>query len=149
VNPEPDHASDPLEGFQVWVDVAVAWGDMDAFAHVNNTVYFRWFETSPIAYLERIGFRTGAGVPMKIGPILASTGCRFRRPVTFPDRIRVGARVTEIMEDRLIFEHRVMSHTSGALVAEGTGVVVTYDYERGIKAKVPDAVREAIASLGE
>jgi hypothetical protein len=43
----------------------------------------------------------------------------------------------------------VISHTSLALVAEGTGIVVTYDYEQGIKAKVPDAVRKAIASLGE
>lgn len=43
-----------LEGFPVVIELPVVWGEMDAFAHVNNVVYFRYFESARIAYLERI-----------------------------------------------------------------------------------------------
>ena len=61
-----------LEGFPVIVEFPVAWGEMDALGHVNNIVYFRYFETARIAYFERVKLlelmeKTG------IGPILAST----------------------------------------------------------------------------
>lgn len=146
MSPSTPEATDPLQGYPVTVEIDVAWGDMDAFAHVNNTVYFRWFETARIAYLEGIGVR-GDGVPRGVGPILASTHCRFRRPVVHPDRIRAGARVVEIGEDRLHFEHRVVSLSAGRLVAEGGAVVVTYDYSRGEKAPVPGEMRAAIEGL--
>ena len=41
-----------LEGYQVTIDVNVAWGEMDAFEHVNNVVYFRYFESVRMAYFE-------------------------------------------------------------------------------------------------
>ena len=52
------HDSSPpaaLAGFPVVVSWPVQWGDQDAFGHVNNTIYFRWFESGRIAYLKRLG----------------------------------------------------------------------------------------------
>ena len=132
--------------FPVVVEVAVAWADMDALQHVNNTVFFRYFETARVTYLERIGFaddRAQAGV----GPILASTHARFRRPVTYPDRLLVGARTTEVGEDRFEQAYRVVSERQGEVVAEGGGVVVSYDYRGAGKARLPGPVGEAIARL--
>lgn len=135
-----------LAEYPITVDVPVAWGDMDAFGHVNNTVFFRWFETARIAFLEAIGFVAG-GEGGGVGPILASTSCRFRRPLAFPDTITVGVRVTALEEDRFEHAYRVVSHALGEVAAEGAGVVVSYDYGAKRKAPIPDAVRRAIRAM--
>ena len=134
-----------LDGYPITVDVVVAWGDMDAFGHVNNTVFFRWFETARIAFLEAIGFT--AGGDRGIGPILASTSCRFRRPVTYPDTVTVGVRVDDVQTDRFTHRYRVVRAGTGEIVAEGEGVVVAYDYGAGHKAPIPADVRRAIEHL--
>ena len=84
-----------LEGYPVVISVTVQWGDQDAFGHVNNTVYFRWFESARIAYFLRIGLRT-LQADERVGPILASSSCEYRKSITFPDTVRVGVRVTRI-----------------------------------------------------
>ena len=134
-----------LAGFAVIVEIPVRWGDMDAFGHVNNTVFFRFFESARIEYLRAIEFIGGAD---GIGPILASTHCRFRRPVAFPDTARVGARTTALDEDRFTMEYRLVSDALGEVAAEGGGVVVSYDYGAARKAPLPAAVRERIIALG-
>jgi len=124
----------------------VAWGDMDAFGHVNNTIYFRWFETARIAFLDAIGFTAG-GESGGVGPILASTQCRFRLPVAFPDAVTVGVRTASVEADRFTHRYRVVSRRSMEVVADGEGVVVSYDYERRVKTAIPAAVRAAIDEL--
>ena len=138
--------SDDLTGYPIVLEVPVRWGDLDAFGHVNNTVFFRWFETARIAFLAAIDFTAG-GDRGGIGPILASTSCRFRRPVQFPDTITVAVRVTSVEEDRFGHEYRVVSHALGEIVAEGAGMVVSYDYGARGKTPIPDAVRQAIERL--
>lgn len=144
-NSEPE---DPLTGYPVVVQLPVAWGDMDSFRHVNNTVFFRYFETARIAYLDRIGFEQEMQ-ESGIGPILASTHCRFRRPLTYPDTIRIGARTTELHGDRFVMEYRIVSEAHGAVAADGGGVVVAFSYRTHVKAPVPAAVRQAILGLGD
>ena len=138
--------NDQLAQYPMQVDVPVAWGDMDAFGHVNNTVFFRWFETARIQFLKAIQFAAG-GESGAVGPILASTSCRFRRPVAFPDTVTVGVRVTSVEEDRFTHAYTVVSAARGEVVAEGEGVVVSYDYGAGRKATIPEQVRTAIDRL--
>lgn len=132
-----------LAGFPVVIETAVAWGEMDALGHVNNVVYFRWFESGRIAYLDRIGF-LGGGPGSAVGPILAETRCRFRRPLHWPDVVRIGARAVAVEEDRFTMEYRVVGLSAGVVAAEGSGVVVSYDYGANRKAALPAAVRAAI-----
>jgi acyl-CoA thioester hydrolase len=101
-----------LSRYPVVIDLPVAWADMDYFRHVNNTVFFRYFESARIAYLERIGFADESSVT-RVGPILHSTHCRFRLPLTYPDRVRVGARATELRDDRFTMEYLVVSERLG------------------------------------
>lgn len=132
--------------FPVIVEVPVAWAEMDVFRHVNNTVFFRWFESARIGYLERIGFDDG-GKHAGLGPILASTHARFRKPVFYPDTVLVGARASEVGEDRFTMEYAVVSTTQNVLAAEGGGVVVSYDYPNHRKAPLPAAVVANIRSI--
>ena len=136
-----------LDDYPVVLTLPVRWGDMDAIRHVNNTVYFRYFESARIVYLERMAVVEGGGFPRRIGPILASTSCRFRAPVTYPDTVQAGARVTDVGEDRFRMEYAVASEKLGRLAATGEGLIVTYDYERGHKVPLPDDWRAAIDAI--
>jgi acyl-CoA thioester hydrolase len=135
-----------LAAFPVVVEVDVAWGDMDSYAHVNNVVYFRYFENARIAYLDRIGW-SALKLEAGLGPILHSTSARFRKPVTYPDHLLVGARITDVQPDRVTFDFRLVSTTLNAIACEGQGVVVSYDYRAATKTPIPDAIRTAIAKL--
>jgi acyl-CoA thioester hydrolase len=135
-----------LEGFPVIVEFPVAWGDMDAMQHVNNVAYFRYFESARIAYFGRTGLwefmeKTG------IGPILASTQCRFRAPLAYPDVVSIGASVSDIGLDRLTMSYIVVSHKLSKVAAVGDGVIVTYDYRNNLKVPVPAEVKRNILDL--
>jgi acyl-CoA thioester hydrolase len=132
--------------FPVVVEWPVAWADMDYFRHANHAVFFTWFEGARIAYLDRIGFRELTD-QRQVGPILASTHARYRRPVIYPDTVVVGARVVEVGDDRFTQEYRLVSRAQGEVAAEGGGTLVSYDYAAARKAPLPDPVREAIRRL--
>jgi acyl-CoA thioester hydrolase len=135
-----------LPGYPVAIEIPVAWGEMDAFQHVNNVAYFRYFESVRIAYFERADAladmaRSGQG------PILAETSCRYRLPLTYPDRLTAGARVSAVGEDRFTMEYAVASAKAGRIAAEGEAVVVWYDYRSRTKAPLPAALRARIEAL--
>src|ERR1700685_4134364 len=117
--------ADLLAGFPVIVQQNVVWGEMDAYQHVNNVVYFRYFENARLEYIRRLDWfalekATG------IGPILASTQARFRRPLAYPDTILIGARLLALDADRFHLEHKIVSAVLGDVVTEGQGTIVTY-----------------------
>jgi acyl-CoA thioester hydrolase len=119
---------------------------MDSYAHVNNVVYFRYFENARIAYLDRVGWNSSKETA-GLGPILHSTSARFRKPLSHPDHIWVGARVTDVQSDRVAFDFRIVSAKWNATAAEGQGIIVSYDYRAEAKCPIPAAVRKAIEEL--
>ena len=137
---------DPLAGFPVVIDQPVDWGDMDAFGHVNNVAYFRYFENARVEYFRRIGwwdYLTETGV----GPIVGATQARFRRPVKYPDTLRAGAKVLSFGTDRFTIRHVLVSRASGEMVTEGDAVVVCIDYRANAKVPVPEELRKRIDAL--
>jgi acyl-CoA thioester hydrolase len=121
---------------------------MDALGHVNNIVYFRYFESARVAYLTKINFidpEANDGV----AAILASTQCDFRKALAYPDTASIGARVVEVSpsRDRFTMEYRVVSHRLQKIAAEGKGVVVAYNYRDKRKAELPEVVRKNIQTV--
>ena len=109
-----------FSGYPVIYETSVAWGEMDAFQHVNNVVYFRSFESARLYYLEQ----TPAMAELAetgIGPILHSINCRFRFPLTYPDRIQVGVRVMALGEDRFTVHHCIVSANHDRIAAPERG----------------------------
>ncbi len=135
-----------VTSFPIVLKIPVAWGEMDAFAHVNNVVYFRYFESARIAYFERMGIHE-RGAPEAIGPILANTSCRFRAPLSYPDRVDVCARVRAIGIDRFTMEYAVVSERLARVAASGEGVLVSFDYAAAQKTELPAAWRERIVEI--
>jgi len=129
----------------VTIEVPVAWGDMDAFGHVNNVVYLRWFESGRIAFFER------ADVPHRdvaeaCAPILASTTCNFLRPLRYPDTVDVHTSIAKIGTKSFTMRYQIVSRTLSAPAAEGQGVIVWYDYANEASAPIPDDLRERLAA---
>ena len=135
-----------LEGYSVVIEIPIAWGEMDSFQHVNNAAYFRYFESARIRYSEKLGLykqkdETG------IGPILGSTSCKYRLPLTYPDTVSVGTKIIDIAEDRFTMKYVVVSHKHQKIAAEGDGVVVMYDYREGKKTAIPEEIRKRILAM--
>lgn len=135
-----------LAEFPVVIALPVQWGDQDALGHVNNTVYFRWFESSRIAYTERFAlFDTLRRT--RVGPILAAIGCDYRLPVEFPDTVEVGSRVVRMGTSSMAMEHALVSRSSGVVAAQSMSTLVLYDYAAGRSRAIPDEIRRAIEGL--
>ena len=135
-----------LEGYSVVIEIPIAWCEMDSFQHVNNAAYFRYFESARIRYSEKLGLykqkdETG------IGPILGSTSCKYRLPLTYPDTVSVGTKIIDIAEDRFTMKYVVVSHKHQKIAAEGDGVVVMYDYREGKKTAIPEEIRKRILAM--
>ena len=141
------HYHELLAAFPARARVPVQWGEMDAYGHVNNTVVFRYFETARIEFLRLCGFLQ-SWEDHRIGAILRSTSCRFRRALFYPDTIEVGGRASEIADDRFTMEYRVVSLEHDEIVAEGSGVIVSFDYGERKKVPIPDDVQSKLKELG-
>jgi len=131
----------------VTIEIPLAWGEMDALGHVNNVVYFRYLESSRVAYIDRLNWGRGTLAAEGVGFILQSVQARFRRPLVYPDTVRVTARLAELESDRFTLEHEVISTALGDVAALGRGTIVTYDYGKQSKAPMPDRLRQAILTL--
>jgi acyl-CoA thioester hydrolase len=134
-----------LDDFHIKVDIPIAWGDMDAFKHVNNTKFFRYFEIARIKYFEEAGF-IETMEKNSIGPILASISAKFIKPLFYPDIITVGTRVTSIEPTYFIMEYIIESKSKG-IAALGESKMVAYDYKASKKATLPDIVRNKIREI--
>jgi acyl-CoA thioester hydrolase len=135
-----------LEGFPVHVRLPVQWGDQDAFGHVNNTVYLRWFETARIAYSDQAGLLQ-IDQSQRLAPILAAVSCNYRRQIRFPDTVWIGARVSKLGRTSLTMQHCVISERQGVIAAEGDCVVVTFDYQTQRPVAVPQELRLALERI--
>eukprot|EP01147_Barroeca_monosierra_P001796 gene1796-7975_t len=142
--------SDIASEYPVWHKQSIEWGDMDAFQHVNNVVYFRYFENARIAYLfelKRIAkkdFLTNHA----IGPIMADARARFRLPLTFPDTIYVGIRAELVERNQMQLAFKLFSEQhQDRIVAEGNGRMVSVNYPTGKKADFPPSMVEAMVHL--
>jgi len=139
---------DPLAGYTVVVEIPVLWGHMDAFQHVNNTVYFRFFESARIVYGDRVGMYKFLK-ELGIGPILAATSCSFLKPLRYPDTVKVGCKTARLTEIEMEQEYLVYSDRLQKPAAAGTARIVAYDYNQLKKSKFPRPLIDNILQLEE
>lgn len=136
-----------MNRWPVTVELPVQWGDMDSFAHVNNVVYLRWFESARIAYFERAGILERMATE-RVGPILARQTIDYRLPLQYPDTLRVATTVIKLGKTSFTMGLRMRSRAQGrAIAAEGESVVVMMDYRAGRKVQLWEELRRRIEEL--
>ncbi|MFA6451029.1 MAG: thioesterase family protein [bacterium] len=135
-----------LKDYPVVVECRVNWGDMDAFQHVNNAMYFRYLENARIVYGEKI--RIAERMKTEgLGPILKWTECKYIRPLAYPDTALVGTRSMSLEDGELKSGYIVFSEAQEAVVAVGTSIGVFYDYKNRRRADFPEDIVERIEML--
>jgi acyl-CoA thioester hydrolase len=130
------------EALPVCINVPVRWGDMDSFGHVNNTVFFQYFEVARIEYFQKIRI-----LAEDVAPILASTSCRFISPITFPDQIYATAQVYKLEEFGFLMRYALYSQKTERIVASGEGRIVAYHYQEHKKVRLPTEWSQNIKAL--
>ena len=134
------------DSYPVIITQEVHWGDMDAFQHVNNKIYFRYFEDVRLAYLQKIGSLDYMKVHNS-GPVLASTSCNFRAPVFYPDTLHIATCTKDLQAKRVAMEYVVFSEQQQKIVADGEGLMVYYDFVSGKSAEIPAVIAAEIRTL--
>lgn len=134
-----------LKDFSVIVELPVQWGEMDAAKHVNNAVYIRWGETGRLAYFDEMGLDNS--FTEQIGPILGWQDCKYIFPLTYPDTVSVGVKVSEIREDRFFMECHMFSHKHQRISSINKNSIIPYDYHNLKKANIPKRWIEKIEKI--
>ena len=111
------------------------WGEMDAFNHLNNVVYYRYAESARIGYLQALGMFDGNMVT-----VLAQSSCQYLRPVTYPDTLLLGVRCQRLGNTSIVIEYSYYSCAQKAIVATADAVIVRLDSDG--KNKLPWSVEE-------
>ncbi|QER40807.1 acyl-CoA thioesterase [Acinetobacter suaedae] len=121
---------------------SVAWGDMDAFGHVNNVQYYRYMESARIAYLMALNI-----FEQDILTVVASSQCKYLSPVFYPDVLHVGARIEEVRNSAFRMQYVLWSEQQKQIIATGDAVMVCVDKASAKKSNIPENIKEKIIQL--
>ncbi|MBB1293146.1 MAG: acyl-CoA thioester hydrolase [Pseudoalteromonas rhizosphaerae] len=132
-----------IEQHPIHTAINVAWGEMDALQHVNNVVYFRYFETARIDFFNQINLLEDLQTT-GIGPVISENNARYKRPVTFPDTVLVGVTISDIQKDRFMMHYSVFSQAQNALTTLGSSQVVMFNFKTGKKAQLSEPLLAAL-----
>lgn len=124
--------------------IPIRWGDLDAFGHVNNTIFFRFMEQARVEWLESCGMPMDGGGQ---GPVIVNAHCTFLRQLKYPGEVEV--RTFAGQPGRSSFETYVEMRRADQpdlLVAEGGAKIVWVDYAMEKSVPLPQDLRELIAA---
>ena len=128
--------------FQV---IPTRWMDNDVYGHVNNVVYYSFFDTVVNTHLvEKAGLDPARS--REVG-LVVETGCRYFREIAYPEPVHAGMRVTKLGNSSVVYEIGLFSDGADSPSALGRFVHVYVDRESRQSVPVPDRVRAALADL--
>ena len=126
------------------VPVAVRWGDLDAFNHVNNAAFLVYAQEARLEWLAGIG---GSWFDENAMPVVAAAHVNYRRQLAWPARIAVELAATRVGKSSVTITHRIVAQDDPAcLYADGEVVMVWIDPASGKPVPLPDAIRAACQS---
>ncbi len=134
-----------MDGFSLKIELRIDWSEIDAFGHVNNLAILKYIQAARVSYLEAVGLMQSQ-IEHKIGPILASTTCQFRKPLYYPGRVIIRSTVDEIRNTSFRMRH-VVGNEAQESVAEAQDILVLYDFQKQCKIAIPKDLRDRIEQI--
>lgn len=139
---QPQHLRADYRHFQ---PITTRWHDNDVYGHVNNVVYYSYFDSAVNTYLiERGGLDIHDGA---VVGFVVSSSCDYFASIAFPDRLEVGLRVGKLGNSSVQYELAIFKVGEDEACAAGRFVHVFVDRESNRPVPIPPALREALAVL--
>jgi acyl-CoA thioester hydrolase len=140
LRPQPEMRS----AYRIFRTIPTRWMDNDIYGHVNNVVYYSWFDTAVNAWLMEHGaldIHAGATVGL-----VAETHCNYFSPVAFPQPVEVGLRLAHAGRSSVRYELAIFAGAE-LCAAKGHFVHVYVDSQTHRPAALPDALQQLLETL--
>jgi acyl-CoA thioester hydrolase len=131
--------------YKVWREIGTRWADNDAYGHVNNTVYYQWFDTAVNAWLIEAGMLDIAHGD-RIG-LVVETGCRYARSLSYPAIAELGLAVEHVGRSSVRYRLGVFGKGEEEAAAEGYFVHVYVARADRRPVSLPGTWRNAFAGI--
>ena len=135
----------PRSGYRHFLAIPTRWMDNDSYGHVNNVTYYSYFDTVVNEHLVRVG-----GLDIGNDPVVGyvvETCCRYTKPLSFPEAIDAGLRVTRLGATSVTYEIGIFSQDDDDPAATGRFVHVWVDRATQRPAPIPPRIRAALQPL--
>lgn len=139
--PEPEHR----DAYRSFLKIPTRWMDNDAYGHVNNVIYYSWFDTVVNRYLIDQGVLDIQKSPV-IG-LVVETQCRYFASITFPDTVTAGLRVARLGNSSVRYEIGLFRNDEQMSAAAGHFIHVYVDRASQRPTPLPDLLREALRRI--
>jgi acyl-CoA thioester hydrolase len=131
--------------YRYFVAVPTRWMDNDPYGHVNNVVYYAFFDTVINRYLiAEGGLDIARGVAIGL---CVESRCRYRKPIAFPDDADAGLRVAKIGRSSVTYEVGIFARGEDEAAADGSFVHVFVDRETRRSTPIPEPLRSALTRI--
>jgi acyl-CoA thioester hydrolase len=131
--------------FRAFFPIITRWSDNDVYGHVNNVIYYSWFDTAVNRFLIESGVLDIAHSPV-IG-VVAETGCRYHASIAYPDRVTIGLRVARLGTSSVRYEVAAFREEAERAAAEGHFVHVYVDRATMRPRPIPPEARAAMERI--
>ena len=139
------HLNTARADYRAFRTITTRWMDNDVYGHVNNVVYYSYFDTAINRFLVEQG-----GLDIAAGPVIGlcvESHCKYARPVAFPDALEAGIRVEHLGRSSVRYGIGIFARGEDAAAAEGWFVHVFVDRETRKATPIPARLRDALAAL--
>ncbi|UCP00837.1 acyl-CoA thioesterase [Metapseudomonas lalkuanensis] len=133
------------DAYRYFRDITTRWMDNDVYAHVNNVVYYSWFDTVVNAWLLERKVLDFAQSPT-VG-LVVETGCSYFSSIAFPDIVRAGLRVTRLGTSSVHYEVGLFANDNEEASAQGHFIHVYVDRVTRRPLPLPEDLRYALESI--
>jgi acyl-CoA thioester hydrolase len=135
----------PRSAYRAFRAIGTRWSDNDVYGHVNNVVYYSWFDTAVNAHLIEQG-----ALDIHAGPVIGlviETQCNYFAPLAFPQTVWAGLRVAHLGSSSVRYEVGLFADGEDLAAACGHFVHVYVDRETRRPVPLPDALKTTLETL--
>ena len=125
--------------------IPIRWGDMDAYGHVNNTLYFRYMEQIRIEYLESIGYTVPSD---RASPVIINAACTFLIPLTYPGMVEISMFFGAPGRSSIPSSYEIRLQGDDTLYATGDAKIVWMEAASGKSVPIPEDFRALLSAIG-
>src|SRR5918997_6021585 len=130
--------------FAVFRPIATRWMDNDVFGHVNNVVYYSWFDTAVNAWLVEQGHLDVTG--SEVVGLVVETGCTYFESVAFPETVEAGIAVEKLGRSSVTYRIGIFREGAEQAAAQGRFTHVYVERAAQKPVPIPEKLRAALAA---